>query len=60
MQNESLFTSDPFCVTCEMEQNGILICFNNTRCKKHEEEFEEFLRSELYQELKRLVEDDDE
>lgn len=52
------FTSDPFCVTCEA-YNGILICFNNTRCEKHEAEFEAMKNSEWYQELVRVMESDD-
>jgi hypothetical protein len=54
------FLSDPFCVICEQELSGVLICFNKTYCEKHEVEMENFRQSEFYQELTRLFEEDGE
>lgn len=53
------FLSDPFCVTCEMELSGALICFSDIRCEKHEAEMEVFRQSEFYLELIRLMENDE-
>lgn len=53
------FLSDPPCHICEYELSGALICFDNRRCEQHEAEMEEFRQSELYQEMKRLLEGSD-
>lgn len=50
------FLSDPFCVNCEHELTGALICFNNERCERHQADFDAMLQSEWYQELVRLME----
>lgn len=52
------FESDPFCVNCEFELTGALICFNDERCERHQKDFEEMLESEWYKELVRLMHED--
>lgn len=38
--------SDPFCVICEFNLTGMMICFNDERCDVHQTELEEMIRSE--------------